>query len=82
MYIEIMTYDRPHIRTGDHKLEQVKGSHFSIGVEKGEGCVCLNVYDHPGQDNALCSIELSADMLKMALAILEHESMGANEPHL
>ena len=82
MYIEIMPYDRPHIRTGHHKLEQVKGSHYSIGVEKGDGCVCIQVFDEPGRDNELCIVELSADMLKMALAILEHESMGTNEPHL
>ena len=69
--VTIWTWEKPYIRTGDHKVEQIKGAHFNLTIEKNDGLVCINVFDDPGTDNDLCIVELPAEVLRLALSVLE-----------
>ena len=70
MFITIASGDRPEIRVGK-RMEEVKGSHFTISCGQGDSRVWVEVYDEAGDDSMLCCVPLTASMLRLALEILE-----------
>jgi hypothetical protein len=74
--------DRPRIREENYMLRHREDGRISMFVS--EGTVTLTVEDGQGEDNPLCEVRITKEMLTVALAALdatEEENYGEATMH-